>query len=78
MICPKCKAENKKSCVYEEYISHTDLLYAPFYDEEDKYHVHDKNIIVVYYECTNGHQWSETGQRKCPSCNWQENNTLYA
>lgn len=72
MICPQCKAEDKKSCVREGMGMTTAMYCAPYYDEDGKYHHHDYNSTTREYHCTNGHSWTERTSGKC-WCGWSNN-----
>lgn len=71
MICPECKAENKKSRVYAGPSSSTCMHCAPYYDEDGKHHYHDINTSSTSYSCSNGHEWSESSQGSC-WCGWPD------
>ena len=77
MICQECKAEGKKSRVEVGVTSRTAAYYAPFYDEEGKYHDHDGNVGSTRYSCSNGHQWSESSRSSC-WCGWPNKDTTAA
>lgn len=36
----------------------------PYYDENGKYHHNDPNTTTTYYNCSNGHQWTESTKQK--------------
>lgn len=74
MICPKCKEQGKKSCVYGGTSFVTCAYYQPYYDEEGVYHSHDGNRHTTSYTCSNGHKITISGTGKCPSCTWGHNN----
>lgn len=65
MICETCKAEGKKSRVYEGYSSSTCMGYEAYYDENGKHHVHNPNATTTEYSCSNGHRWVKTIYPKC-------------
>jgi hypothetical protein len=71
MFCPQCQEEGKKSRVLPGPTSVRTLLYSqPYYDEDGKYHDHDRNTTTRGYSCSNGHSWSETKTGSC-WCGWK-------
>jgi len=80
MICPICKEQGLRSKCWSNgeksfygIDSNSNVARpAMYWDEDGKWHVHDKNIYYKVYTCENNHEWSETEQAKC----WcGENNT---
>ena len=71
MICPECKKQEKKSCVYPGMSSITAMYFPPFYDEEGHYHDHDANTTTTDYSCSNGHKWIEKTTGSC-CCGWPD------
>jgi hypothetical protein len=67
MKCPVCEKENQRSRVYPDGDQETCMGYIPYYDEDGHRHVHNRNIRVTSYHCSEGHQWYESTQRACPS-----------
>lgn len=70
MICPTCKEAGEKSTVYPGMSTSTCLFCQPFYDEDGKYHDHDRNIVSTSYSCSNGHNWGVSTPRTC-WCGWK-------
>lgn len=69
MKCSVCVSEGKKSTIRGG-ITRTSAAYcAPFYDEDGKYHHHDRNRRTAHYTCSNGHSWSEVSINEC-WCGW--------
>ena len=56
-ICPYCKKEGKKSCVYQMGCSSTLMATYSYYDENGNYHFEDNNITTCDYKCSNGHSF---------------------
>jgi hypothetical protein len=69
MICPKCKEEGKRSTVQPGFSSTTAMGYAPYYDEEGRFHRHDPNVTTTEYTCSNGHTWKDKTKPSC-HCGW--------
>jgi len=69
MICPECRTEGKRSKVYPGASRRTQLFCPPFYDEDGKYHNHDRNTTRTQYSCSEGHHWEETERGEC-WCGW--------
>lgn len=72
LFCPQCTVESKTSSVREGVSSTTAMWYAPFYDDDGDYHVHDMNYTTTEYTCSNGHQFNVNSSHPCPNtnCNW--------
>ena len=70
MICPQCKAEDKKSRVWLGHTMSTSAGYSSHYDEDGHYHSHDPNRSTTSYSCSNGHRWSEDSWPVCAACGW--------
>lgn len=68
MKCPACEREDLRSCVYPGMSTSTLMYFAPYYDEDGNYHMHDSNTHTTHYSCSNGHNWSESSTGRCPSC----------
>ena len=71
MICPECKEQGLKSCVYPGQRFITAMGSEEYYDEDGKHHRHDPNIMKTRYSCTNGHGWGEEETGSC-WCGWPE------
>lgn len=74
MICPVCKDQGIKSCVYGgSHGSMTAVHYTPFYDEEGHYHNHDRNILTLEFECSAGHKFMRQSHGGCgaPGCDFK-------
>ena len=69
MKCPTCVAEGKRSRVVELGGSSTAIGFSPYYDEDGNRHVHDPNAYSQWYQCSNGHEFAESRNSPCPSCN---------
>jgi len=69
MKCPVCVNEGLKSKVYPHFGFVAAAYYPPFYDEEGRLHNHDANVSATDYECSHGHQWTETTRGSC-WCGW--------
>lgn len=41
---------------------------AIFWDEQDRYHVHDSRPYIAQYRCDEGHRWRVETLEPCPSC----------
>ncbi len=73
MICPKCKEEGRTSKIYPSGAFSTSMFCAPWYDEQGSYHDHDGNWITESFRCSNGHVWSDSRLKPCPTCGpWWE------
>lgn len=70
MKCPECITEGKKSKIFPGMSTVTAMYCAPFYDEDGKYHHHDLNTTTTSYSCSEGHDWSDSHQGQCGSCDW--------
>ena len=73
MICPFCAEIGWVSKVYPEGCSQKLLGGNPeFYDEEGKYHYHDRAVVERQFRCSNGHRWLVVWQERCtnPLCGW--------
>lgn len=68
MKCPECEKTKLESSVYPQGGSSTLMYCAPWYDKKGRYHIHDMNVTIMYYRCSNGHEWNETSPRICPTC----------
>lgn len=72
MKCPVCAEQNLKSSVHPDGFGAVTAMYcAPWYDEEGRYHKHDMNTHTRGYSCSLGHRWVVSSGSKCPSCEWQ-------
>lgn len=78
MICPTCKAEGTKSCVYPTGESHTLAGFTSYYDENGVPHIHDPNLTTSRYQCSLGHSWSKVYERPCDvrDCAWNKKRNL--
>lgn len=72
MKCPVCIEKELKSNVYPGVGSCTAMYCQPYYDEDGKYHHHDRNTSTYSYSCSQGHRWSVSSKGKCPSCDFGE------
>jgi len=70
MLCPECKKQGLKSCVYEGISTTTCIGYTAYYDESGFYHNHDPNVTTTEYRCSNGHTWVERSTPHC-WCGWR-------
>lgn len=69
MICQECDKQGLKSKVYGGDIGYTTAMYCrPYHDEDGKYHLHDFNTTSYGYECSNGHTFTRTIRKECPTC----------
>jgi hypothetical protein len=75
MICEECKTAGQKSIVTPRGGVTTAMWCPPYYDEAGKYHHHDLNIVKESFSCSNGHQWTIDGHKKCPGCDWPNETT---
>ena len=65
MKCPQCVELGLKSTISVGVSMTTCMYFSPFYDEEGRYHNHDKNTTTTQMKCSNGHEWAESTQPKC-------------
>lgn len=65
MHCPECKKLDQKSTVYEGSQQRTLMAINTFYDEDGKYHRHDRNTTTISYSCSAGHAWQEEFRSIC-------------
>ena len=72
MICPECAKVGMTSRVYPGVGSQTLVYYPPFYDEQGRYHDHDRNTTTTDYTCSNGHVWAEARMPEKCWCGWPE------
>lgn len=72
MKCAECQLEGKTSRVYPGGGFSTAMFVHPYYDEAGAYHRHDPNIHTRYFNCSEGHEWTEGGLDPCPApgCDW--------
>ena len=70
MKCSFCVKEGRRSKVRVGPTSTTLVGHTPYYDEDGVYHSHDLNIHTTEYWCSNGHSWTRSNLRKCPSCDY--------
>src|SRR4051794_25872671 len=59
-FCAACRAEGKKSRVFEGAAFRTAMGVARYYDEDGDYVVEDPNKTTISYSCSRGHRWTET------------------
>lgn len=79
MKCEKCVEEGTTSEVYPGGGTSTLMYCPPYYDEQGKYHHHDRNTHTTDYRCSNGHRWKLSEQGMCPSCDFGKSSskTIY-
>jgi hypothetical protein len=72
MLCPECKTDGQKSCVYSRGGS-TTLMGggATWWDETGIEHYGDPNKTTTVYACSRGHLWNEREFAWCPGCQSQ-------
>jgi len=68
-ICPFCAREGRKSQLRPGISFKTAMYFAPYYDEEGKYHFHDGNMTTTDFGCSNGHRFDYRRKGYC-SCGW--------
>lgn len=69
MKCKFCEVEGKTSILHHMGSSHTLLGGREhFFDKEGNEHYHDLNTITTYFKCSNGHEYNEKEEIKCPTC----------
>ena len=71
MVCLECRKLGITSRVYPGIGSQTLVYYPPFYDEQGRYHDHDRNTTITDYTCSNGHAWMTHTSGSC-WCGWPE------
>ncbi len=69
MICEECKRAGLESNVYEGVCSSTLMGIDRYYDKEKKYHIHNANVIIQSYKCSNGHYFDVKRKDFC-WCGW--------
>ena len=69
MRCPICIAEGTSSTVTGGCGLSTMVYCPPFYDEQGKQHVHDRNTTTSECMCSRGHRFTEATTRSC-WCGW--------
>jgi hypothetical protein len=63
MICSQCQQEGKQSSVMIGGATSTLVMPMSYYDEQGVFHqAKDNNIHTTYYNCSNGHQWTESNK----------------
>lgn len=68
MRCSECEEKGRTHTVRDLGSSSTLLGSQRFYDEQDKFHIHDLNTITTVYRCSNGHVFKIEEKKKCPTC----------
>ena len=76
MICSKCKEMGQKSTISGGSGYRTAMYFAPYYDEDGKYHYHNGNICTSHYTCSKGHSIKIIDSSKCPSCDFGHEQTI--
>ena len=66
--CCECMKQKKKSHVYIEMKIKTLMKNSPCYDKNGKYNHCDKNIIKIYFKCSNNHEWVTTDEEIIVCC----------
>lgn len=77
MRCKECDKERKRSILHIGTYSETGPVPHSYYDEDERYHFHSRNIREINYYCSRGHRYSESEKIKCPGevsgyCKWRE------
>jgi len=71
IICPECERAGQKSVMQVEKSKYYGNRGAErFYDEEGRYHVHDKGYSISRLKCSSGHKIELTEPITCASCGW--------
>lgn len=70
MNCPECEARNKSSIVYSRKNSKTDLGFSASNPGPGGPHLHDPNVNVESFECSNGHRFKRESRNACPKCTY--------
>lgn len=65
MKCKQCNEEGLTSRVEVGPGFRTAMCAVPYYDEQGRYHYHDPNTSTYTYQCSNGHEWSESSTSHC-------------
>ncbi len=68
MKCPECEAKNKSSIVYTRSNHRTDLGFTASAPGPGGPHLHDPNVLVESFECSNGHRFKRESRTACPKC----------
>ena len=68
MKCPECQQAGERSTVYPGMTTVTCAYYAPYYDEDGRFHHHDNNVIESECHCSRGHKWTKRDRAPCPTC----------
>ena len=76
MICPKCKDLGIKSTVTQGSTYTTAMYCPPYYDEEGKFHIHDRNHKNTQFYCSMGHKISVVLSNKCMNCDFGYEQTV--
>ena len=70
VLCPTCTQQGLRSIVHEGGSKVTSAYYPPFFDEEGRRHLHDRNVRTRSFRCSNGHSWSDRIHPGC-WCGWK-------
>ena len=68
MNCPECNSRNKASTVYARNSTKTDLGFTASKPGPGGPHLHDPNVVVETFECSNGHRFKRESRSACPKC----------
>lgn len=70
MNCPECEARNKPATVYTRSSTRTDMGFTASKPGPGGPHLHDPNIVVESFECSNGHRFKRESRNACPKCEY--------
>jgi RNA polymerase subunit RPABC4/transcription elongation factor Spt4 len=75
MKCPVCVESGLTSLVSSSPVGTTPVGGMEYWDEGEKFHVHNPNYSVRRFQCTNGHRMMMMQFNSCPSCEYNEGRT---
>lgn len=67
MKCPECVAAGLRSTITVGGSFSTAMGWAPHFDEDGVYHVHDYNTRTTQFSCSQGHRWAKESDPSCPA-----------
>ena len=71
ILCNSCWMGGQTSKVYPEFPPQIHTSENIFYDEDGRFHVHEKLSASTKYRCSKGHTWTLQVQGQC-WCGWKE------
>lgn len=71
MKCPTCVSENERSIVHVRGSRSGQLPKDHYFDEDGEEHIHNPNVVVTEYECSNHHRFAERSSWQCHVCGYK-------